>query len=230
MGLYGKKIRKKLGKVLSLIRHTNVLQTLWLRGRFSFPKNAAIYVRKYSMINIDKTAEIDLKENSSLIINEPMLEGKIRVEPATLYLYPLSKFSINGHITLYEGATIVIFKGGCLEVGDNTRIRHCVIQCANHIRIGKSCSIANDCLIQDTNFHSKTDNHGSFSKISDEIIIGDYVWINPKSIILKGVHIGDGAIIAAGAVVTKDVPDYCMVAGVPAKVIKTDVLNHFVDE
>ena len=50
--------------------------------------------------------------------------------------------------------------------------------------------------------------------------IGNDVWIGSNAIILQGVNVGDGAVVAAGAVVTKDVPPYAIVAGVPAKVIK----------
>ncbi|WP_438836482.1 CatB-related O-acetyltransferase [Streptococcus pluranimalium] len=53
-----------------------------------------------------------------------------------------------------------------------------------------------------------------------EIVIDDDVWIGTSALILSGVHIGKGAIIAAGAVVTKNVPAYSVVAGVPAQVIK----------
>ncbi|MBQ7922064.1 MAG: CatB-related O-acetyltransferase [Clostridia bacterium] len=52
------------------------------------------------------------------------------------------------------------------------------------------------------------------------VVIGNDVWIGDRVIILPGVHIGDGSIIAAGAVVTRDVPPYAIVGGVPAKVIK----------
>ena len=52
------------------------------------------------------------------------------------------------------------------------------------------------------------------------VSIGDDVWIGMRSIIMPGVKIGNGVIIGAGAIVTKDVPDYAVVAGVPAKVIK----------
>ena len=52
------------------------------------------------------------------------------------------------------------------------------------------------------------------------ITIDDYVWIGGKSIILQNVHIGEGAVIAAGSVVTKDIPSYVIVAGNPAIVIK----------
>lgn len=53
------------------------------------------------------------------------------------------------------------------------------------------------------------------------IIVGDYVWIGGRSVILGGVTIGEGAVIAAGSVVTKDIPPYTIVAGVPARVIKS---------
>lgn len=49
--------------------------------------------------------------------------------------------------------------------------------------------------------------------------IGDYAWISSRATILPGVRIGNGAVVAAGAVVTKDVPDYTVVGGVPAKLI-----------
>ena len=52
------------------------------------------------------------------------------------------------------------------------------------------------------------------------VYIGNDVWIGDRVLILPGVHIGDGSIIAAGAVVTKDVPPYSIVAGVPAKKIR----------
>ena len=52
------------------------------------------------------------------------------------------------------------------------------------------------------------------------VYIGNDVWIGDRALILPGVHIGDGSIIAAGAVVTKDVPPYSIVAGVPARKIR----------
>lgn len=54
----------------------------------------------------------------------------------------------------------------------------------------------------------------------EPVIIDDDVWVGTGAIILKGVHIGEGCIIAAGAVVTKDVPPYAIAGGVPAKILK----------
>ena len=55
---------------------------------------------------------------------------------------------------------------------------------------------------------------------SEEVIIGDNVFIGMEALILKGVHIGEGAIIGARTVVTKDVPDHSIVAGNPSRIIK----------
>lgn len=76
-------------------------------------------------------------------------------------------------------------------------------------------------IIRDSDSHRIT-NEPSYS-VRKPIVIGDDVWIGMNVIILKGVKIGTGAIIAAGAVVTKEVPPYTLVAGVPAKVIKENV-------
>ena len=128
---------------------------------------------------------------------------------------------ITGHATLFEGASIIIFENGVLEIGDNVNIRKCTIQCASHIKIGNFCRIAIDVLIQDTNFHQTNALNGKES--FGDVILEDYVWVCPRATILKGVTIGEGSIVAAGAVVTKDVPANCMVAGVPARVVKTDI-------
>jgi acetyltransferase-like isoleucine patch superfamily enzyme len=55
------------------------------------------------------------------------------------------------------------------------------------------------------------------------VVIGNHVWIATNAIILPGVTIGEGAIVACGAVVTKDVPPHCLVAGVPARVVRENV-------
>ena len=59
----------------------------------------------------------------------------------------------------------------------------------------------------------------SFAAIGGPVTVGDRAWISFRATILPGITIGEGAVVAAGAVVTKDVPPYTMVAGVPAKVI-----------
>lgn len=106
-----------------------------------------------------------------------------------------------------------------INIGDFTYVnKRTEIKCQDMIKIGESCSISWDVVIMDTDYHSI--NGRAFI---DPVIIEDNVWVGCRAIILKGVHIGEGAIIAAGSVVTKNVPPYCIVAGNPAKVIKENV-------
>jgi acetyltransferase-like isoleucine patch superfamily enzyme len=67
-------------------------------------------------------------------------------------------------------------------------------------------------------------------KTNDKTIIGNNVWIGKNVIILGGIKIGDGAILAAGSVVTKDVPDFHIVAGVPAKIVKPRFSDSIIKE
>ena len=98
------------------------------------------------------------------------------------------------------------------------------------IRIGHFCSIASDVsfllggghnykTISSFPFKAIFDNEGEALSKGD-IVLEDDVWIGYHATVLSGVHIGQGAVIAAGAVVTKDIPPYAIVGGVPAKVIK----------
>ena len=105
----------------------------------------------------------------------------------------------------------------------------------SNVQIGKYCSLApNICIalgnhnisnvtthpiLYDNYYHFVSENK---PKIDDNIktIIGNDVWIGANSNIRRGIKIGNGAVIAMNSVVTKDVPDYAIVAGIPAKVIK----------
>lgn len=69
-------------------------------------------------------------------------------------------------------------------------------------------------------FKAKVLHQGAEGVSKGSILVDDDVWIGQRAMILSGVHIGQGAVIAAGAVVTKDVPPYAVVGGVPAKIIK----------
>lgn len=94
----------------------------------------------------------------------------------------------------------------------------CWLNCAKSISIGENVSIGNEVIIRDNDAHSIEGRQSAAP-----IVIGNHVWIGARAIILKGVTIGDGAVIAAGAVVTHDVPAYTLVGGVPAKVIREGV-------
>ncbi len=109
-------------------------------------------------------------------------------------------------------------KKGKLIVGRNSRLNGVHIDARELIQIGENVRIAPYTIILDSDFHDLKDHFADGA--SQPIIIEDDVWLATRCTILKGVRIGKGAVVATGAVVTKDVPPRSVVAGVPAKVIK----------
>ncbi len=115
-------------------------------------------------------------------------------------------------------AKIFVDRGATLTVGKNSRINGVHISASNRVVIGQNVRMAPYTIIMDSDYHD-INNHFS-DGVNLPIIIEDNVWLALRSTVLKGVTIGEGAVVAAGALVTKDVPPYTVVAGVPAKVIK----------
>ena len=115
-----------------------------------------------------------------------------------------------------------------LEIGHNVSIgEYSHITCANKITIGDGVLTGRFVLITDNSHGNNTKEVAEIAPLAREInsngpvCIGANVWIGDKVTILPNVTIGKGCIIAANAVVTKDIPEYSVAAGVPAKVIKT---------
>lgn len=125
-----------------------------------------------------------------------------------------------GAVTVYAGSRYE----PRLEIGDNTSLGHGLhLFCCMHMIIGKDVMIADHVYISD-NLHGYKDinippAHQSL-KVPGPVIIGDQTWIGERVCILPNVTIGKHCVIGSNAVVTKDVFDYSVVAGIPAKTIK----------
>ena len=133
--------------------------------------------------------------------------GEIRIGTRSC-LYPDVKLvAISGE----NDKRAVLQIGSYTSIGDRTQI-----QCGKSVSIGDHVLIAWDVNILEHDFHAA----GGGPAVSEPIIIEDDVWIGARSIILKGVTIGKGAVIGAGSVVIKNVPPFTFAAGNPAKIIK----------
>lgn len=105
-------------------------------------------------------------------------------------------------------------------IGDDVFINACChFQDHGGITIGDSCQIGHNVVFATLNHGLAPEDRGT--TYPAPIVLGTNVWIGANATILPGVVIGDNAVIAAGAVVTKDVPPNVIVGGVPAKFIKS---------
>ena len=174
-------------------------------------------VAKKTKINTDKSSKITL--NGNIFNFNLSWRGKQNFS-GSLIMGENSELNINGYQRIYGGASVSISDGAKLTLGTGYINNNCIIACFNSITVGDNVKISENVIIRDS------DNHEIIRegyKKTAPITIGNNVWIGMRVTILKGVNIGDGAIVAAGSVVVKDVPPHTLVAGVPAKVIKENV-------
>ncbi len=160
---------------------------------------------KFVMFFIPETHFFPLKRNL-LRIAGVQIAKKTRIT-SSVQIYPTGKISIGHNSWIGLNTTLVCAKNSILKIGNN-------------VDIGPQVFIT-------TGTHEiNTHNIRMAGKgVSKDVIIGDGVWIGARAIILPGVKIGKMSIVAAGALVNKDVPDYSLVGGVPAKFIR-DLKNN----
>jgi len=114
---------------------------------------------------------------------------------------------------------LATWAGGLIEIGAGTTINYgSSIAAAGTIRIGRDCLVGTYVNIMDSTFHNLGDRAWALDPAP--VLIGDRVWLGNRCMIMKGVKIGDGAVVAGCSLVTRDVPPNTMVVGVPARVVK----------
>lgn len=108
--------------------------------------------------------------------------------------------------------------GSKVSIGHHTIINHdCLLYTTGGLIIGNNVSISSGTWLM-TGSHEL--NHPAFPDIYKPIVIEDHAWLGLRCTILQGVTIGRGAVVMAGAIVTRDVPPFAIVGGVPAKIVK----------
>lgn len=130
-------------------------------------------------------------------------------------LFRLNGVKLGHNSTIHIGARLYQPKN--ISIGEDTIIGdHVTLDGRDQLTIGDHVDIASQVMI----FNGHHDIHSQdFDPVTAPVKIGDYVFIGPRSIVLPGVTISKGAVVAAGAVVTKDVAEKTIVAGVPAQPI-----------
>ncbi|MDT7570958.1 MAG: hypothetical protein QOE05_1132 [Actinomycetota bacterium] len=168
---------------------------------------------------IDGAERITFEPGAVLLVGLASFGLSSTADTSVIRVRPGASFHCGGRVSLQRGVRIVV-DSGRLEIGPDTNVNGLGtrILVAESVRIGARCTFSWDVQILDNDFHSITVDGVEGPKVAP-VVIGDRVWVGTRAVILKGVTIGDGAVVAAGALVTKDVPPGAVVAGVPAKVV-----------
>jgi acetyltransferase-like isoleucine patch superfamily enzyme len=113
---------------------------------------------------------------------------------------------------------ICAFPGASIEIGADTLLNGAMLHAKREIRIGRDGRIGFGARLLDADFH---DLDRETAERCAPILVGERVWIGANALVLRGVSIGDDVVVAAGSVVTRDVPPRCLVAGNPARPVRT---------
>jgi len=129
--------------------------------------------------------------------------------------------AINGFISLLSPT------GCALLVGAGTTMVQVSIQLhePGQIIFGEDCMVSSQAYVSLSDIHPIYDRAtGQRANAAADVIIGDHVWLGLRSMIMKGAKIGDGAVVAAGAILSGSAPDHAIMAGVPARVVRENIV------
>lgn len=206
-----------MNRIVNKIRSVICTKRL-AQGKLCVFKPSMCVVDPSAHVKIDKYLNFNRQWDTQRMLRNKMV--------GSLYLGKGASLEVDA-FDVYAGSRINVNAGAKLSLGSGYLNHDCVIDCFDSIIIGHNVVISERVVFRDSDNHSIKKDVGNLpsdkSSKTASIVIGDHVWIGMNVMVLKGVTIGEGAIVAAGSVVTKDVPSHCLVAGVPAKVVKTDV-------
>lgn len=180
-------------------------------------KPSMYYVHSEARVKIEKYLNFNRQWDDQRMMRNKMV--------GSLYVAKGASLEVDA-FDVYAGSRITVNAGARLSLGSGYMNHDCVIDCFSFISIGHGVAISERVAMRDSDNHTiitVSDEKSCDKPVSASIVIQDHVWIGMNVTVLKGVTIGEGAIVAAGSVVNKDVPPHSLVAGVPAKVVKTDV-------
>ncbi len=199
----------------------NILRSLLVSAHAESSSKLPVMVSKKTLFRFDKASKILVAPKGKLNIG---VSREREMKPVSnCSLASESVLQINGYCNIHSGCRISLRPKAKLILGNCYLNYNCTIICSEQIEIGDGTAIAPDVLIRDSDDHYLLNELGQKMYNTKPIKIGQGCWIGSRTIILKGVTIGDNCVVAAGSVVTKDIPANCLAAGVPAKVIRENV-------
>lgn len=237
--------QKEIGLKLKAKTYVGILKSLlklykfdlssWLKFySINFRKNTLCSIVEKKYIIPTKSVVFDLHPTAQIIVEKKWLYGRepvkglhlptcLRMEANTKLIIhdgPLTKYG-RGADNVRYGAYIEVVNGGTLTIGQGASNVGLTIMCAKEVTIGNGVRMGRNVSIRDWNgphviVNDTYKNHAP-------VHIGDHCWLCTGCTIMPGVTIGEGSVVAANAIVTKDVPPHSLVGGSPAKILKENI-------
>jgi len=201
--------------VARVLGRMSVVKTLYCSLRFRAP----IVIGRRTKLVLPRGARIRVRRGGAFLI------GIDQNHPRTSLLEIASGglLSCDGIVSVCRGAKMVIGSAGSLSIGGGTYFNDgCTVMAFDHSSFGSGCAIAWNVTIVDTDMH-RVVRDGEVSSPQRGYHIDNDVWIGAHAIILKGVTIGSRSVVAAGAVLSQDLPIGSLAAGNPARIVDHDV-------
>jgi acetyltransferase-like isoleucine patch superfamily enzyme len=202
--------RYKLPKSVYLrtISELALVKTAWYSVRF----RGLVLVGRRSRIHVARGARLKLSKRALLTVGLAPLGSS----GANIELQPHSTLQVNGFVQLLRGSRIAVNWRGKLIVNDGTYLNErALIDCDERISIGANCALSRDTTVMDTDSH-RIIRPGAAGR-SSPVVIGDRCWIGHGAIVLKGVNLGEGCVVAAGAIVASSHEPAQLLIGIPAR-------------
>lgn len=185
----------------------------FLSGSVKRDKGRYIIPYRHAVIDIDRTSNVELHANITIA----PIEVKGSKREAILFVRPNGKLVVNGLVTVQTGGTLQVQHDASIEIGQAYINHGATIIAANHMKIGNGLLCSRNVTIFDSDFHKIVDADGNQLNTPRDIEIADHVWIGVNATLLRGAKIGEGAVIAAGAVVGGKIKPSTMASGNPAR-------------
>ena len=198
-------------------------RNIWMFVKWNYFSKQIVRINNGWIIPLSDTI-IQLDKDARIIIDGLLRVGEQQVvgarQQTRIWLEKGAVLNVMGTFNVGADSYIRIWKDSKLIIKNGFFNEHVQLTVGNIVEIGDGCAIGRDVVIRSYNGHTIVSEDYNVAK---SIIIGEHVWIGQGATILKGVKIGNGAIVAANAVVTRDVPLHSVVGGNPAKVIRDNV-------
>ena len=217
----------KIGQIIKIISSLRTSPQAWRTFlKINFLSGKVTRRGAFRLMNVGRTL-IQIEKGARLFLNANFTTGinvvrRSRMETRILLMKD-AQMEVNGGFAMYASSYIMIQPGGRLILHGGYINENTQIIVGDIVEIGKDFTCGRDVVIRSYDGHVIED--PAYQK-AKPIRIGNHVWVGQGAMILKGVSIGDGAVIAAGALVTQDVPQGAIVGGVPARIIRENAKWH----